>query len=240
MPTAQLIESVMFWAFGLVAVVAALGVVFHRSIVYSALMLITVFLSIAGVYVLNNADFLAIAQILIYAVGLTIIILFAIMFTGDKQFGFDRRKVTGLSVAAVSIVALYLLAMLVRTAWYPFADDGTLSTEVASGAFAAIPVFGSTNEIGRLLFTKYSPPFELASILLLVAMIGAIVLSKQSFDEETRPNKFAIADASAPTPEALAGRMAHWEAYKRRETKEGAQVDVNEANEDTTPEGAAQ
>lgn len=233
MDTGILIEGVMFWAFALVAVAAALGVLFHRSIVYSALFLITVFLSIAGLFVLNNADFLAIAQVLIYAVGLTIIILFAIMFTGDSQYGYDRRVVSGGAMAAFAIVGVYLVALLTRSAWYPFSPTGAGFNE---SAFAQIPLFGSTAEVGRLMFTKYALPFELASVLLLVAMIGAIVLSKRRFAGETDEPKYVVSPSTAPTDEALAARQAYWETYRYKSTPEEAMDELAETPEAGTSE----
>lgn len=168
------IDTILFWVFATASVLAALSVVFNRSVIYAALSLIVVFFSIAGVFVLNNADFLAVAQAIVYGVGLTIVILFGIMFTGDRLVA-DRKfgqphlaayfVVGGLTFAALLPVTLFhynvlptppMLAMIFQTE-------------------------GSTKLLGSALFNHYALPFESASVLLLIAMVGAIIISKKSF-----------------------------------------------------------
>jgi NADH:ubiquinone oxidoreductase subunit 6 (subunit J) len=169
----MLLETILFWVFATAAVGAALSVVFHPSIIYSALMLIVAFLSIAGVFVLNNADFLAVVQTLVYGVGLTIIILFGIMFTGDKLL--SDRSVTKRQFAAYLVVAVMAFAMLLPAALHGYHVIPTPTT------LAAIyQTEGSTGLLGSALFNIYSLPFEVASILLLIAMVGAILISKRS------------------------------------------------------------
>ncbi|MGE0200845.1 MAG: NADH-quinone oxidoreductase subunit J [Candidatus Melainabacteria bacterium] len=175
--TGQLVDSVIFWAFALLAVGGALVTVFHRSVVYAALSLIVVFMSIAGFFVLNNADFLAIAQVIIYAVGLTIILLFAVMFTGDRQFTSQGKKPV---LVAYGIIAAYTLALVWRGVQYGFPDNAPAAGSVLA---QAIHRDGSTLMLGNMLFQNYALPFELASILLLIAMVGAIVLAKKRFSD---------------------------------------------------------
>jgi NADH:ubiquinone oxidoreductase subunit 6 (subunit J) len=172
-----MIEATMFWIFAVLSVVAALGVVINRSIVYSALFLIVVFLSIAAFFVLNNADFLAVAQTIVYAVGLTIILLFGVMFTGDK-LRFDRPISAG-RFLAYGLVVAFTTGLLLRAGVFHFTEN-PISPEV----IAILQSEGSTRMLGRLLFDKYLLPFELVSILLLVAMIGAIVMAKKRFTGE--------------------------------------------------------
>jgi NADH:ubiquinone oxidoreductase subunit 6 (subunit J) len=208
-----MIDDILFWAFAALSVTAALGVVLHRSIIYSALLLIVVFLSIAGVFVLNNADFLAVAQTVVYAVGLTIIILFGIMLTSNHE-----KHITPLPKAHLAGYALVTLMGI-----------GLLVTAVISTGFQVIPhsstyvatlaAEGSTVSLGRLLFGTYALPFEVASILLLVAMIGAIILSKKRFtmiEDVFGHIKYTIEDASTIPAQAK-------QALLQSKSDEGAQ-----------------
>lgn len=196
-------DSIIFWVFAVAAVVSAIGVVLHRSIIYAALFLIVVFLSNAAFFILNNADFLAIAQVLVYAVGLTIILLFAIMFTGDRALPKDDPKsaVPMGTKVIYGIVLAYVGALLIRAVSYPFA-----TRTLPFGSFQANMLMseGSTRMLGQELFSRYTLPFELASILLLVAMVGAILLSKKRFAEEDLGQvKYAVDTESRPNDETL-------------------------------------
>lgn len=192
-----LLNQLSFWLFSALIIGGAFGVVFHRSIVYSALLLLITFLSIAAVFILLNAPFIAAAQVLIYGVGLTIVLIFGIMLTGDKPFkdpvGQERPKRYWI---LPGIVASAFLGLLLWALLYPnfqlTAINGLFSPrspqEEAAGAMLqglqAILSDGGAQHIGQLLFSKYLVPFELASILLLLAMMGAILLSKREFPEE--------------------------------------------------------
>ncbi len=185
-----------FWVFAATMVAGALGVVFHRSIVYSALMLLITFLSIAAVFVLLNAPFIAAAQVLVYAVGLTIVLIFGIMLTGDKPFvdpvGQERPNRFWLMPAVASTIFLGFLiwALLYPTMGFSgingifvsLMDPATNPATLPS--VQAISTDGGITVIGQLLFSRYLIPFEVASILLLLAMMGAILLSKRTFPEE--------------------------------------------------------
>jgi NADH:ubiquinone oxidoreductase subunit 6 (subunit J) len=211
-----------------ISVVAALGAVMNRSNIYAALCLIAVFMSIAGFYLLNNADFLAIAQIIIYAVGLTIIMLFAIMFTGDRAT--QAKKASQAGRVAYGVIIAYVFALLIR---------GTIAgikpgvAGVNPELAARFTVEGSTAMLGELLFNKYALPFELASILLLAAMIGAIVIAKKRFyeteeellgtvrlplDVSSAPRQDAIDALRADRELELAERKAALKAESEAET----------------------
>lgn len=199
-----MLDSTMFWAFAILSVGAALGAVLNRSIINAALCLIVVFMSVAGLYLLNNADFIAIAQIIIYAVGLTIMMLFAIMFTGDKT-SYDRAKANASTRIAYGIVLVYVLALLVRSVVNGFVH---MPTQLPSGIQASrLMQEGSTALLGQLLFMDYGLPFEVASILLLAAMIGAIVIAKKRFSpidsEELGSMRLPIDLSSAPPEQTL-------------------------------------
>ena len=181
-------ESTLFWIFATVAISAALGVVLAPSVLYSALSLIIVFFSIAAFFILNNADFLATAQVLVYGVGLTIVMLFGIMFTGDTPLKDRAGKLGRLLIASISSVALFALIF--------WGAMGFNLKQVPASAqwITELHEQGSTLAIGQLLFSKYVLPFEVASILLLGAMVGAIMLSKKTFTSQEPGLTFSISE----------------------------------------------
>lgn len=197
-----MLDSAIFWIFSVVGVGAALSAVFTRNSVYAALSLIATFMSIAGFYLLNNADFLAIAQIILYAVGLTILMLFAIMLTGDSPA--DIRKVNRTSRLAYGIIIAYVFVLVLRSVLNaPIAQSPMIPFSTAERLIKE----GSATLLGQSLFSTYALPFELASILLLAAMIGAIVIAKKRFiDSESDmlgEMRLALDMSSAPSEEAI-------------------------------------
>jgi NAD(P)H-quinone oxidoreductase subunit 6 len=168
----NLAEGVQLVSFIILAVMmlgAALGVVLLSNIVYSAFLLGGVFISISGIYILLNADFVAAAQILIYVGAVNVLILFAIMLV-NKREDFStlprrwiRKGATGL--VCLSIFAL-LGTMILITPW----SFDTTSPAVIENTIV---------EIGKHFFSDFLLPFELASVLLLMAMVGAIILARR-------------------------------------------------------------
>ena len=169
----NLAEGVQIVSFGILAVMmigAALGVVLFSSIVYSAFLLGGVFISIAGMYLLLNADFVAAAQVLIYVGAVNVLILFAIMLVNKREdfVAVPNAWVRPVLTAVVSLGLFTLLStMVLTTPW-------SLSTGVIAGDSSIVL-------IGLHLFSDFLLPFELASILLLMAMVGAIILARRSF-----------------------------------------------------------
>ncbi|NMG08809.1 NADH-quinone oxidoreductase subunit J [Brasilonema sp. UFV-L1] len=168
----NLAEGVQIVSFGILAVMligTALGVVLFDNVVYSAFMLGGVFVSIAGLYLLLNADFVAAAQLLIYVGAVNVLILFAIMLVNKREAfapfptAWIRKALTG--VVSLGLFAL-LSTMVLATPW-------SLST--------AIPASDTIVLIGQHFFTDFLLPFELASILLLMAMVGAIILARREY-----------------------------------------------------------
>jgi len=151
-------------------VAAAMGVVLLPNIVYSAFLLGGVFISISGLYILLNADFVAAAQILIYVGAVNVLILFAIMLVNKRQ-PYPEFKLSGLRnlVTALVCTALFsLLAVtLTSTNWFIQPQTFVLTSTLVT--------------IAKHFFYDYLLPFELASVLLLVALIGAIVLARREF-----------------------------------------------------------
>lgn len=152
---------------------AALGVVLISNIVYSAFLLGGVFISMAGLYLLLNADFVATAQVLIYVGAVNVLILFAIMLV-NKREDFVPLPKAWIRKAATGLVCVGLFLLLATMVWItPWA----FSTQVAVGDTAIV-------EIGKHFFTDFLLPFELASVLLLMALIGAVVLARREFIPE--------------------------------------------------------
>lgn len=169
----NLAEGVQVVSFGLLALMmigAALGVVLLSNIVYSAFLLGGVFISIAGMYLLLNADFVATAQVLIYVGAVNVLILFAIMLVNKRQDfapvpkAWIRRGAT--AVVCVGLFAL-LSTMVLATPW-------SLSTQVPIGDASIV-------QIGKHFFTDFLLPFELASVTLLMALVGAVILARREF-----------------------------------------------------------
>lgn len=172
-----LAEGVQIVSFGILAVMAlgtALGVVLLSNIVYSAFLLGGVFISIAGLYVLLNAEFVAAAQVLIYVGAVNVLILFAIMLV-NKREDFSRIPRRWIRQGATAVVCFGLFAllgtMILITPW---------SLDLTSPAV----IENSIVEIGKHFFSDFLLPFELASVLLLMAMVGAIILARRDIIPE--------------------------------------------------------
>ncbi|MBD2327010.1 NADH-quinone oxidoreductase subunit J [Alkalinema sp. FACHB-956] len=177
----NLAEGVQIVSFGLLAIMmlgSAFGVVLLGNVVYSAFLLGGVFISMSGLYLLLNADFVAAAQILIYVGAINVLILFAIMLVNKRE---DFKPVKGLVVrqAATALICIGLFAllgtMIVSTPW-------AISPLVPAGDSGIVT-------IGLHFFSDYLLPFELVSVLLLMALIGAIVLARREFIPEIRSSK---------------------------------------------------
>ena len=209
-----LLSAIAFYFFAGLVVLSALGVVFHRSIVYSALLLLLCFLSIAGLFVTLNAPFIAAAEILVYAVGLTIVLIFGVMLTGDisPEALPGAIKVSPINRVFAVVGALLMMDLLLAGIFnFSALQLGPLPgpllqipqrtaamISLLPGA-QAIMTDGGVTHIGLLLFNQYAVPFELASVLLLLAMVGAILLSKRTYpEEEGSLESFLPADFDAP------------------------------------------
>jgi NADH:ubiquinone oxidoreductase subunit 6 (subunit J) len=181
-------ESTIFWIFATVALSAGLGVVLAPSVLYSALCLIVVFFSIAAFFIMNNADFLATAQILVYGVGLTIVLLFGLMFTADAPFPEIKGKLKRIIITSLSTAGLFGLLFMAIMQFNVAKLDATPEW------IKTLQTVGSTEAIGTLIFSKYVLPFEVASLLLLGAMVGAIMLSRKTFTNQEPGLTFSIRD----------------------------------------------
>lgn len=167
----NLSEGIQLVSFGLLTALmlgSALGVVLARSVVYSAFLLGLTFTGMAGLYLLLNADFVAAAQILVYVGAVNVLILFGVMLV-NKQLAFVEVPGLALRQATTALVCAGLFGLLsvvaVTTPW------------MISDAVPAAD--GSIVTIAQHLFSDFLLPFEVASVLLLMALIGAIVLARR-------------------------------------------------------------
>lgn len=164
-----------FIVVGAVALAAALGVVISRNPIHSALFLLVNFISLAVLYVTLDAQFLAAAQVIIYAGGIVILILFVIMLIGSE--GIETRAGHRIWTPYVGVLlGLLLVSSLIFT--LAQAGDPTTTPMAIQG--------GVPEAVGMELFTRYILPFELAAILLLVALLGALLLARRP---KQKPNQ---------------------------------------------------
>ncbi|HWQ00019.1 MAG TPA: NADH-quinone oxidoreductase subunit J [Vicinamibacterales bacterium] len=171
-------EAIAFYTLAAFILGFAVLVVTARDTVHSIIFLILNFLFVAALYVLLRAEFLAVIQVLVYAGGIVVLYLFVVMLVNLKrppEVHADprRRARTGLLLAGA--VLAELAAILV----YGAIREPAAAGAAAPQAMAAPPLAGNTERLGWLLYTDYLVPFEVASMLLLVAMVGAIILAKR-------------------------------------------------------------
>jgi NADH-quinone oxidoreductase subunit J len=163
-------EAIAFYTLSTLILVFAVLVISARSTVHSVLFLVIDFLLVAALYVLLHAEFLAAIQVLVYAGGIVVLYLFVVMLVNLKrppEQHQDTRRLGRLGLVLAGLVLAQFVAISTYNA------SGTSSVPVDDG------VVGNVERVGMLLYTNYLIPFEVASILLLVAMVGAIVLAKR-------------------------------------------------------------
>src|SRR5262249_5359729 len=155
------------------AIVASLFVIGQRNPMYSVLSLIASFAALSGLYVLLDAPFVAVIQIIVYAGAIMVLFLFVVMLLNAprEETEHDERAHRPLQRGAMRLGALLALALLVELWW-------ALTKGAETGRFGNASV-SSIGAIGHVLFTDYSFPFEVTSILILVAMVGAVLLARR-------------------------------------------------------------
>jgi len=156
-----------FFAIAAIAVGSALGLILRRNAIHGALFLVVNLGSIAALYLTLGAEFLAAAQVIVYAGAIMVLFVFAIMvlIPGKEETGPDPRRVARLVAVPVGVLLLLLLVFVVVARW--------------SGSPGPAGPSGGVGAVGRLLFTSYLFPFELTSVLLLAAMVGVMLLARR-------------------------------------------------------------
>jgi NADH:ubiquinone oxidoreductase subunit 6 (subunit J) len=160
----EIVKQIFFWFFVAMTVISAIVVVFHRRIIYSAFALLFTFFGVAALYIFLAADFLAASQVLIYVGGILTLIIFGVFLTTrittlDIP---DQTHQRYLALIPLVLLGAGILMVVLKTPW---------------NSFALTPQ-PTTRNLGQLLLTSYLVPFELASILLLAALVGAMRLAR--------------------------------------------------------------
>ena len=212
-------ESLFFWIFGIAAIIAALLTVMARNAVHSALFLISSLVSVAALFILARAEFIAGVQILVYVGGVMVLFQFVIMLVnvGAEERGteeiFNRpRQVTTSLIFCFILVGGLLYAAYVGTRGLqkhnptpPPAEQAVEDARLAKSATGSSRISVETERVGSSLYRYASLPFEIASILLLVAIVGSVMLARTLKQE-------ASADDLAPEVLAEEGLPEHQEA----------------------------
>jgi NADH-quinone oxidoreductase subunit J len=162
------IQFILFFVLALVAIATALGMLFSRNSVYAALFLVLNFATVAVFYLLLDAPFISVAQVTVYAGAIMVLFLFVIMLLGGEKLNYPSKLHWQRPAAIVLGVILFAEAVFIV-----LGQRGLLPLE-----YLQMENFGSPAQIGSTLFKDYLLPFEVTSVLLLVAIIGAIVLTK--------------------------------------------------------------
>jgi NADH-quinone oxidoreductase subunit J len=167
---AMTVTEVIFYFIAALSVLGGLGVVVSRNVVYAALSLVFTLLAVAALYILLASEFLALVQVLIYAGAVAVLLLFALMLTRarDLEQALDNSQRPLAAIAGLALMGL-LIAVATLTTW-----------PGKTGYVEPIDI----NRIGETLFRNWVVPFEVASLVLLVALVGAIVIAGTEEEEE--------------------------------------------------------
>jgi NADH-quinone oxidoreductase subunit J len=166
-------DTALFYIFALITLGGAVLTITSRSAVHSAIWLIASLLGVAGLYLLQSAEFLAAVQVILYIGGIMVLFLFVIMLVNLDQAAKERQYNSLKWVALGTVGALGVVAGL-----FVSSESGRFQLGTPSPPSPALEGVGNSEQISRVLFSDYLLPFELASILLLVAIIGAVVMAK--------------------------------------------------------------
>jgi NADH-quinone oxidoreductase subunit J len=166
------VSQILFWFLSALAIIAAGGVVLSKNPVYSVLWLIVVFFSISGHYVLMNAQFLAIVNIIVYAGAIMVLFLFVVM-QNDLNMPNEPTKNIYLKMAGV-IAGMCLMIVFIAA----LAKSSDVNVTLVQGSNV-----GLVKPLGKALFSDYVVPFEISSVLFLSAMVGAVVMGKKDIQK---------------------------------------------------------
>jgi NADH-quinone oxidoreductase subunit J len=167
-------SDLAFYLFAGIAIAASLLVIAQRNPIYSVLLLIASFGALSGLYVLLDAPFVAVIQIIVYAGAIMVLFLFVVMLLNapHEETEYDERVHPLLQAGPMRFGAFLAVALMIELVWALTKGGGE------SGGFPGRSV-SSVKDIGLLLFGEYAFPFEVTSILILVAMVGAVVLARR-------------------------------------------------------------
>jgi NADH-quinone oxidoreductase subunit J len=166
-----MMETALFYIFGGIALLAAISMVAQKKVIYSAISLILCLCAVAALYLLLEAPFIAAVQIIVYAGAIMVLFLFVIMLLDPFSASIlrDKKKIIAYAGGMLGILALALLIPFLRSYNPSLAPR---NPDILSGV-------GTAGRVGQLLFNEYLLPFEMTSVLILVAIIGVVVLAKR-------------------------------------------------------------
>jgi NADH-quinone oxidoreductase subunit J len=169
----MLTDTILFYVFAVLVLAGGILTITRRSAVHSAISLIVSLLGVAGLYLLQKAEFLFAVQIVLYIGGIMVLFLFVIMLVNldqaAKERQFNKQWLVGLAAAGLAGMQI---------GWFAIKGKGAfaIATPAMPGASAGS---GNTEQIAEVLFSEYLLPFEIASILLLVAVVGSVIMAKK-------------------------------------------------------------
>lgn len=164
-------ELIFFLFLSIVCVASATNILVQRHPIYSALSLVLTFISLAGIYLQMHAEFIAVMQIVIYTGAIMVLFVFVIMLLNAKAEDKIPDKLSFLKYLGMPLVVLLVGVVGVKV--FESLSGESITTS------SILDVTGNTQAIGKLLYTQYALPFEVTSLLLLVAIVGAIVMAKK-------------------------------------------------------------
>lgn len=171
MPSAELVNAAFFYAFAALTLAGAIGTIAARSAVHCAIWLIASLLGTAGLFLLQHAEFLFAVQVVLYVGGIMVLFLFVIMLVNLDEAAKERQFIRGwwIASAAVALTAVEITYVVWNSA-----------PSLPPQAERVPQLAGNTERIADLLFTGYLVPFEAASLLLLVAIVGSVLMARPS------------------------------------------------------------
>ncbi len=169
------LEVILFAFFAVSALVSAILMITRKNAVISAVFLILNFFALAGLYLLLNAQFIAVVQIIVYAGAIMVLFLFVLMLLNQRseESLLNNKKPLKLFAIIISVIVLFQIAYII----FYSNPSSTLSPELQKSVQS-----GTIEQIGKELYTNYVLPFEAAGLLLLAATIGALILAKKKFE----------------------------------------------------------
>ena len=222
-------SSILFFIAAIAAITGAIGVVMLRNPFYSVLSLVVHLISLAALFLLLRAEFVAAAQVVVYAGAVMVLYVFVVAYVGGGQ---EYQSASALRILgplfAVAVAIELCIAML-----------GTGLSGISTHGARYVLGFGSPKQIGRLFLTDYLFTFEVASLLLLVAAVGAVVLARRrrGLEEEERDDVAFQQRLNAPRPR-FSGSMAESAGLRPASLQEAGEPAPAEAKPAPTPSGA--
>ena len=172
-------ETILFYLISSVAIISAVSVILQKNPIYSVISLIVTLVSLATVFLLLNAQFLAAVQIIVYAGAIMVLFLFVVMLLNlgkndAGEEGSDKLFIQKKTAVILGGTLFVIFGMVIKGSFYS-GKSGIYTTEVINS-------IGNTELVGKLLFTEYLLPFEITSVLLFAAIIGTIILAKKKIE----------------------------------------------------------